>query len=61
MKNQESETRIIDALAQLVQRYGPAVGLTKCTYDGDHKSASMAFTYDGESWVISSKDIDPCS
>jgi hypothetical protein len=56
-----TETRIIDALAQLVQEHGAAQGLTKCTYDGDNNSASMAFTYGGESWIISSNDVEPCS
>jgi hypothetical protein len=56
-----NETLIIDALAQLVQRYGPEHGLTKCSYDGDNNSASMVFTYSGESWIISSNDVEPCS
>lgn len=59
MSRDNPEVDIIDALSQLVQRYGPEFGLTKCTIDSDDDSASMAFNYEGESWLVSSNDVNP--
>lgn len=56
-----SEVCIIDALAQLIGQHGAEFGLTKSSYDGDRNSSSVVFTYGGQSWLISSADVEETS
>jgi hypothetical protein len=52
------ETEIIDIINELFQERGPQHGITESSYDGDNDSASVAFNYKGDTFLISSEDID---
>ena len=52
------ESKIIDALGYLIQMHGPQAGLSECLIDADSKSSSVVFTFEGQDYLISSKNIE---
>ena len=53
----DPETKIIEAIGYLIQMHGNEAGLGECLIDGNSQNSSVVFTYEGQDYLLSSKDV----
>ena len=51
------ETLILALINDLLLEHGAEKGITNSSYDGDNDSGSIAFDFDGKSFIINNKSV----